>query len=60
MQLKFNNKKTFGQSLGTKMIKFIILCLFLVLFIFIIDKFNFPSPENEIKKDITNEIKKLK
>ena len=27
---------------------------------FIIDKFNFPSPENEIKKDITNEIKKLK
>ena len=42
------------------MIKLIILCLFLVLFIFIIDKFNFPSPENEIKKDITNEIKKLK
>ena len=60
MQLKFNNKKTFVQSLGTKMIKFIILCLFLVLFIFIIDKFNFQSPENEIKKDITNEIKKLK
>ena len=59
MQLKFNNRSTIGQSLGRKMIKLIIFCLFFVLFVFIVDKFNFPSPEIDIKKDITNEIKKL-
>ena len=59
MQLKFNNRSTIGQSLGRKMIKLIIICLFFVLFVFIVDKVNFPSPEIDIKKDITNEIKKL-
>mgnify|MGYP006102908449 FL=1 len=59
MQPKFNNRSTIGQSLGRKMIKLIIICLFFVLFVFIVDKVNFPSPETDIKKDITNEIKKL-
>ena len=59
MQLKFNNRSTIGQSLGRKMIKLIIFCLFFVLIVFTVDKFNFPSPEIDIKKDITNEIKKL-
>ena len=59
MQLKFNNRSTIGQSLGRKMIKLIIICLFFVLFVFIVEKVNFPSPEIDIKKDITNEIKKL-
>ena len=59
MQLKFNNRSTIGQSVGRKMIKLIIICLFFVLFVFIVDKVNFPSPEIDIKKDITNEIKKL-
>jgi|TARA_B110000444_G_C18687462_1_gene522660 hypothetical protein len=59
MQPKFNNRSTIGQSLGRKMIKLIIICLFFVLFVFIVDKVNFPSPEIDIKKDITNEIKKL-
>ena len=59
MQPKFNNRSTIGQSLGRKMIKLIIICLFFVLFVFIVEKVNFPSPEIDIKKDITNEIKKL-
>jgi len=59
MQPKFNNRSTIGQSVGRKMIKLIIICLFFVLFVFIVDKVNFPSPEIDIKKDITNEIKKL-
>ena len=59
MQPKFNNRSTIGQSLGRKMIILIIICLFFVLFVFIVDKVNFPSPEIDIKKDITNEIKKL-
>jgi hypothetical protein len=31
----------------------------LIFGIFLIEKINFPSPEKEYKKDITNEIKKL-
>ena len=41
-------------------IKIVILCLILIGVIFLLDKVNFPSPENQIKKDITNEIIKLK
>jgi uncharacterized membrane protein len=59
MQLKFNKQNTVGQSLGKKLLKLIILCLFFVFVVFILDKINFPSPKNDIKKDITNEIKKL-
>ena len=59
MQLKFNKQNTVGQSLGNKLLKLIILCLFFVFVVFILDKINFPSPKNDIKKDITNEIKKL-
>tara|TARA_B100000965_G_scaffold281508_1_gene239395 strand:- start:3459 stop:3641 length:183 start_codon:yes stop_codon:yes gene_type:complete len=60
MQLKFNQRKTIGQSLISKLIKVVIICLFFTLAIFLLEKFNFPSPKQNIKKDITNEIIKLK
>tara|TARA_B110001452_G_C14967888_1_gene338427 strand:- start:401 stop:583 length:183 start_codon:yes stop_codon:yes gene_type:complete len=60
MQLKLNSSRGLGQSLAKQIIKIIFIVLLLILGIFIIDKFNFPSPENDIKKDITNETIKLK
>ena len=60
MQLKFNQRKTIGQSLMSKLIKVVIICLLFTLAIFLLEKFNFPSPKQNIKKDITNEIIKLK
>ena len=32
----------------------------IIVFIFLIEKIDFPSPEDNYKIDITNEIKKLK
>ena len=60
MQLKLNPYNTSKSSFKTVLIKLIAVCLLAVLALFLIDKVNFPSPKNEIKKDITNEIKKLK
>jgi len=60
MQLKFNRQKSLGESLIHKMIKFILLAFIIILLIFLLDKFNFPSPQKNIKEDITNEIIKLK
>tara|TARA_X000000368_G_scaffold267820_1_gene212175 strand:+ start:71 stop:253 length:183 start_codon:yes stop_codon:yes gene_type:complete len=60
MQLKFHNQSSIGQSIGRKLIKALLVCLFLVFVVFLLDKVNFPSPKKNIKKDITNEIIKLK
>ena len=60
MQLKFNRQKSLGESLMHKMIKFILLAFIIIVLIFLLDKFNFPSPQKNIKEDITNEIIKLK
>lgn len=60
MQLKFNQRKTIGQTLTAKLIKVLIICLIFTLAIFLLDKFNFPSPKQNINKNITNEIIKLK
>ena len=60
MQLKFNQQTSLGQSLGSRLIKILIFCLIFVLSIFLLDKINFPSPVSEIKKNITNDINKLK
>jgi len=60
MQLKLNPYKSSRSSFLTVIVKIIAVCLVLVFALFLIDKVNFPSPKNEIKKDITNEIKKLK
>jgi len=60
MQLKLNSSRGLGQSLAKQIIKIIFIVSLLILGIFIVDKFNFPSPKSDIKKDITNETIKLK
>ena len=60
MQLKFKREESIGQSLGKKLIKIVIICLIIIAGIFLLDRINFPAPEKDIKKDITNEIIKLK
>ena len=60
MQLKLNPYKSSRSSFLSVIVKIILVCLVLIFALFLIDKVNFPSTKNEIKKDITNEIKKLK
>ena len=60
MQLKFLKHSSIKETLAKSIIKIVILCLILIGVIFLLDKVDFPSPENQIKKDITNEIIKLK
>tara|TARA_A100001011_G_scaffold369425_1_gene424708 strand:+ start:384 stop:566 length:183 start_codon:yes stop_codon:yes gene_type:complete len=60
MQLKFNKQTSIGQTWLNRLIKLIALLLVLMIGIFLLEKINFPSPKNNIKKDITNEVTKLK
>ena len=60
MQLKFNKQTSIGQTWLYRLIKLIILLTVLMTGFFLLEKINFPSPKNDIKKDITNEIIKLK
>ena len=60
MQIKFKKKESIGQSLVKKLIKILLLCFVIIFSIFLLSKINFPVPKNNIKKDITNEIIKLK
>ena len=60
MQLKYNRQRGIGSSLGRILMKLILFLILIVVAIFLIEKINFPSPEQNYKIDITNEIKKLK
>ena len=60
MQIKFKKQESIGQSLGKKLIKLLLVCLVIIFVIFLLNKINFPAPEKNIEKDITNEIIKLK
>ncbi len=60
MQLKYNRQQSIGSSLIKILIKFILVLIVLIAAIFLIEKINFPSPEQKYKIDITDEIKKLK
>ena len=60
MQLKFNRNQSVKEIMFKKLAKILIACFFLTAIIFLMDKINFPSPETSIKKEITNEIIKLK
>ena len=60
MQHKFTNKTTLKQTLLRTLVKLLLAGLVFSFAIFFLDKFNFPSPGKAIKKDITNEITKLK
>ena len=60
MQLKYNRQRNIGSSLVRILIKVILFLILMIVAIFLIEKINFPSPEQNYKIDITNEIKKLK
>ena len=60
MQHKFNNSSSFSQTLRARLLKILILLFIFIISLFLIEKINFPSPKQNIKKDITNEIIKLK
>ncbi len=60
MQLKLRQKKSIKDSFIGFLIKIIIAFILFIVVIFIVEKFNFPSPKQNFKIDITNEINKLK
>ncbi len=60
MQLKYNRKQSVGSSILRIFIRIILILILFVVAIFLIEKINFPSPKQNFKIDITNEIKKLK
>ena len=60
MQLKYNRQTSIGSSISRIIIKLFLVLLILIAGIFLVEKINFPSPEENYKIDITDEIKKLK
>ena len=60
MQLKYNRQRGIGSSLGRILMKLVLFFIVIIVAIFLVEKINFPSPEQNYKIDITNEIKKLK
>jgi len=60
MQLNITSQNAKRRSRNMKIVKFAIYISIFLISLFIIDKFNFPSPKQEIKTNITNEIIKLK
>ena len=60
MQLKYNRQRSLGSSLARILVKFVLFLILVVVGIFLVEKINFPSPEQNYKIDITNENKKLK
>ena len=60
MQLKYNRQSSLGSSIVKTLLKLVLLIAVFIFAIFLIEKINFPSPEQNYKIDITDEIKKLK
>ena len=60
MQLKYNRQRSIGSSIGRILIKLVLFSILIIVGIFLIEKINFPSPQQNYKIDITNEINKLK
>ena len=60
MQLNYNRQPSIGSSIGRILIKLILALVFMIAVIFLIEKINFPSPKQNYKIDITDEINKLK
>ena len=60
MQLKYNRKQSIGSSVLKILLRLVLILILLILSIFLIEKINFPSPKQNFKIDITDEIKKLK
>ena len=59
MQLKYNRQSGIGSSIGRILIKLVLFLVVLVIAIFLIEKINFPSPEQNYKIDVSNEINKF-
>ena len=60
MQFNYNSRISAKVSTKRKIINFFLYILAFLLVLFLLSKFNFPAPKQEIKKNITNEIIKLK
>ena len=61
MQPRLNLKSRTGSSSALKLIsKVLIIVSALGLIFYFIEKINFPYPQQEIKKDVTDKIIKLK
>ena len=60
MQLKYNRQRNIGSSLVRILIKVVLFLILMIAAIFLIEKINFPSPKQNYKIDITDEINKLK
>ena len=60
MQLKYNRQSGIGSSIGIILVKLVLFLIVIIIAIFLIEKINFPSPKQNFKIDITNEIKQLK
>ena len=60
MQPRLNLRSKNNSSLLGTSIKGLIIIGFISLAFYLIDKVDFPSPQNETKEDVTNQIIKLK
>ena len=60
MQFNYQGRLTSKVSVKKKIITFFLYILVFLLILFLLSKFNFPAPKQEIKRNITNEIIKLK
>jgi hypothetical protein len=60
MQFNYQERLTSKVSVKKKIITFFLYILVFLLILFLLSKFNFPAPKQEIKRNITNEIIKLK
>ena len=60
MQLKYNRQQGIGSSIAKILIQIFLAMILIVAVIFLIEKINFPSPKQNYKIDITDEINKLK
>jgi hypothetical protein len=60
MQFNKNSRFSSRPSIKKKMINFFLYLLFFLSILFLLSKFNYPAPKQEIKKSINNEIIKLK
>ena len=60
MQFNYNSRLSSKVSTKRTIILFFLYVFAFLLILFLLSKFNFPAPNQEIKKNITNEIIKLK
>ena len=51
MQLKYNRQPSLGSSIGKKLIKLLLAIIIILFAIFLIEKINFPTPEDKYKID---------